>query len=35
MVCAVFGPVWEEFRQLERERTSAQEVKTPAAAEPL
>ncbi len=35
MVCAVFGPVWEEFRQLENERQSASEVKTPAAAEPL
>jgi uncharacterized BrkB/YihY/UPF0761 family membrane protein len=29
MVCAVFGPVWEEFRQLERER-KAVEAKAPA-----
>ena len=29
MVCAVFGPVWEEFRQLERERKAA-EAKAPA-----
>jgi uncharacterized BrkB/YihY/UPF0761 family membrane protein len=35
MVCAVFGPVWEEFRQAERDRKSAHEVKTPAAAEAL
>ena len=37
MVCAVFGPVWEEFRELERERKAA-EAKAPApeaAAEPL
>jgi uncharacterized BrkB/YihY/UPF0761 family membrane protein len=37
MVCAVFGPVWEEFRQLESERKAA-EAKAPApeaAAEPL
>jgi uncharacterized BrkB/YihY/UPF0761 family membrane protein len=24
MVCAVFGPVWEEFRQAERDRKLAQ-----------
>ncbi|HEY2176537.1 MAG TPA: YhjD/YihY/BrkB family envelope integrity protein [Mycobacteriales bacterium] len=37
MVCAVFGPVWEEFRQLESERKAAEaKVPTPkAAAEPL
>ncbi len=29
MVCAVFGPVWEEFRQLESERKAA-EAKAPA-----
>jgi uncharacterized BrkB/YihY/UPF0761 family membrane protein len=34
MVCAVFGPVWEEFRQLEKER-KAVEATAPAAAEPL
>jgi uncharacterized BrkB/YihY/UPF0761 family membrane protein len=37
MVCAVFGPVWEEFRQLETERKAAEE-RAPApeaAAEPL
>jgi membrane protein len=37
MVCAVFGPVWEEFRQLESERKAAEE-RAPApegAAEPL
>jgi len=25
MVCAVFGPVWEEFRQAETQRKAAQE----------
>ena len=37
MVCAVFAPVWEEFRQAEQERKAAQ-TKAPApeaAAEPL
>jgi uncharacterized BrkB/YihY/UPF0761 family membrane protein len=35
MVCAVFGPVWEEFRQLERERKAAEAPAAEAAAEPL
>jgi uncharacterized BrkB/YihY/UPF0761 family membrane protein len=35
MVCAVFAPVWEEFRQAERERKSAQaEVAEPEAEAP-
>lgn len=34
MVCAVFGPVWEEFRQAERERKAAQAPAPEAAAEP-
>jgi uncharacterized BrkB/YihY/UPF0761 family membrane protein len=32
MVCAVFGPVWEEFRQAEKERKAALEVAAPEAA---
>jgi uncharacterized BrkB/YihY/UPF0761 family membrane protein len=32
MVCAVFGPVWEEFRQAEKERRAALEVAAPEAA---
>jgi membrane protein len=31
MVCAVFGPVWEEFRQAEEDRKSAQAVPAPSA----
>jgi membrane protein len=34
MVCAVFGPVWEEFRQAEKERKAAQAPPAEATAEP-